>query len=160
MKNRWDILIDLINKIQAKNIVEIGVSVGKNATEIIQKCKLNNFYLVDPDPHGVFNYGFFCNYPEAKFLRLRSIQASKCIEDNSLDIVYIDGQHNYESVIEDIMYWTPKIRAGGIICGHDYIVGYPVEEALKKIYADRLNEINLEEDVLENGLIKVWWKYV
>lgn len=41
--------------------------------------------------------------------------------DKSLDAVYIDENHIYERVKIDIEHWLPKIKDGGIICGHDYI---------------------------------------
>lgn len=41
--------------------------------------------------------------------------------DDSLDFVYIDANHNYENVIEDITLWNKKVRVGGVISGHDYI---------------------------------------
>ena len=44
--------------------------------------------------------------------------------DGSLCCVYIDADHTYESVTEDITAWLPKIRAGGVICGHDYSGGW------------------------------------
>lgn len=37
------------------------------------------------------------------------------------DFVYIDGDHEYDSVIEDILAWYPLVRSGGIIAGHDYV---------------------------------------
>jgi hypothetical protein len=41
-------------------------------------------------------------------------------QDLPIDIVYIDADHEYESVKADIEYWTPLVRSGGIIAGHDY----------------------------------------
>jgi hypothetical protein len=42
------------------------------------------------------------------------------IPDGSLDFVYIDGLHDFEAVILDIVYWSRKVRSGGIVSGHDY----------------------------------------
>ena len=42
------------------------------------------------------------------------------VEDRSLDLLFIDALHDYESVRDDISYWQPKVKHGGIICGHDY----------------------------------------
>lgn len=53
-------------------------------------------------------------------IRMLSIEASKLYEDESLDFVYIDGSHDYESVKEDILAWIPKVKIGGVIAGHDY----------------------------------------
>lgn len=45
----------------------------------------------------------------------------KQFADNSLDFVYIDGNHEFRHVVEDIAMWSKKVRAGGIVAGHDYI---------------------------------------
>lgn len=55
--------------------------------------------------------------------RLTSAEAAPQFEDNSLDFVYIDAQHHYEAVIEDLTLWAPKVRPGGVIAGHDYLDG-------------------------------------
>lgn len=41
-------------------------------------------------------------------------------EDNSLDWVYIDANHDLRHTIDDIDDWSKKVRPGGIISGHDY----------------------------------------
>ena len=53
-------------------------------------------------------------------VRKSSIDAAKDFEDKSVDIVYIDANHDYEEVKKDIVNWLPKIKNGGIISGHDY----------------------------------------
>ena len=37
-----------------------------------------------------------------------------------VDFVFIDAEHTYEGVRDDIIAWSPKVRPGGIIAGHDY----------------------------------------
>jgi hypothetical protein len=49
-----------------------------------------------------------------------SMQAAPLIADGSLGMVYIDAEHSYQSVRDDILLWRPKIRKGGILAGHDY----------------------------------------
>ena len=39
--------------------------------------------------------------------------------DEFLDFVFIDGDHSYEGCLMDLMLWTPKVRTGGFITGHD-----------------------------------------
>lgn len=46
--------------------------------------------------------------------------ASEVIADATLDFVFIDACHMYESVWQDIRLWAPKVRPGGLLCGHDY----------------------------------------
>ena len=49
-----------------------------------------------------------------------SHEAVKRFEDNSLDFVYIDGNHSYEHTVQDIALWSKKVRKGGIVYGHDF----------------------------------------
>lgn len=49
-----------------------------------------------------------------------SEDAVKDIPDNSLDFVYIDSDHSYDFVMQDMIIWGRKVRKGGIISGHDY----------------------------------------
>lgn len=53
-------------------------------------------------------------------IRKLSMDAVNDFENESLDAVYIDGNHRYDSVCNDIIKWLPKIKNGGIISGHDY----------------------------------------
>lgn len=52
-------------------------------------------------------------------LRNLSSDAASLFKDNSLDFVYIDGNHMYEYVLEDLKLWYPKIKPGGILAGDD-----------------------------------------
>lgn len=49
-----------------------------------------------------------------------SEDAIKDFEDDSLDFVYIDGNHELPYVLWDIIWWSKKVRSGGIVAGHDY----------------------------------------
>ena len=41
-------------------------------------------------------------------------------EDSSLDFVFIDGNHTFDYAVSDIIYWSYKVRKGGIVAAHDY----------------------------------------
>lgn len=55
-------------------------------------------------------------------LQMNSLQAAKLYKDASLDFVFIDAAHEYESVRADILAWLPKIKSGGYLAGHDYFM--------------------------------------
>lgn len=57
----------------------------------------------------------------AFMLRMRGEQACSFIYDKFLDFIYIDANHTYEAVKEDLKLWYPKIKSGGLIMGHDYL---------------------------------------
>ena len=50
----------------------------------------------------------------------RSVDVAKGYEDESIDLVFIDGAHDYGNVSADIAAWLPKVKPGGIVSGHDY----------------------------------------
>jgi predicted O-methyltransferase YrrM len=58
----------------------------------------------------------------ATIIRKKSIDGAKDIPDESLDFVYIDAGHDYNSVKEDVEAWVPKVKVGGIVAGDDYYV--------------------------------------
>lgn len=57
----------------------------------------------------------------ANIIKGFSTDVAKDFEDNSLDFVYIDGNHEYSHVVADISAWEKKVKVGGIVSGHDYI---------------------------------------
>lgn len=57
---------------------------------------------------------------DAIILRKTSEDALWDFEDESLDFVYIDGNHDFRYVAFDIEEWSKKVRKGGVVSGHDY----------------------------------------
>jgi len=99
-----------------------------------------------PDRHWHIIYGVARGITEfAKdrrtILRKDSVEAAGDVEDGSLDFVFIDADHSYEGALADIRAWVPKVREGGIVCGHDFDVPeYPmwgVRRAMKDYGMDR-----------------------
>lgn len=55
-----------------------------------------------------------------KLVRQMSMEAVIDVPWDSLDFVYIDGNHNFDYVMQDIIEWSKCVRSGGVVSGHDY----------------------------------------
>lgn len=145
------------------HIVEVGAWKGQSsaylAVEIINSGKNIKLDVVDtwigegmlmdlwdaPDHDFVKHNGdflpvFIKNIEPVKHVitpvRSTSASASQLYEDKSLDFVFIDANHSYESVSEDIKLWLPKIKDTGIMGGHDYNDGWPgVKKAINENFS-------------------------
>ena len=118
-----------------KIIVEVGTEQGKFAAEICRDNPSAKLYCVDPymaydryEQHQTQEklerfYGeaqarlALCN---VVFVRAPSLEGVELFGDGELDAVFIDANHAYEYVKADIEAWAPKVRAGGMVAGHDY----------------------------------------
>ena len=63
-----------------------------------------------------------------KLVWVKNFSSEAVIEINeSVDFVYIDGNHQLEFVTEDIENYFPLVRQGGILGGHDFYNGFQKE---------------------------------
>lgn len=120
-----------------KEGVEVGTYRGQFAEVLLKSNPNLHLTCVDPwTPYEGYNehQGKFRAmnkyYEDAKarlkpynctLMREYSALAAEQIEDESLDFVYIDGNHTLPYVIQDLYSWEPKIKKGGVLCGHDYL---------------------------------------
>lgn len=113
---------------------EIGVYKGQ-FTERFCKAGLK-MYAIDPwriyddykNPKGQkrldFQYEHTCRVLkpyDCTIIRKTSMEALTDIKDESLDFVYIDGNHEFKYIAQDISEWAKKVRKGGVMSGHDYV---------------------------------------
>ncbi len=61
------------------------------------------------------------------------------VEKRPIDLLFIDADHYAESVYEDCYLWTPLVRPGGLICGHDWggMWGHEVREGVLRYFEGR-----------------------
>lgn len=127
----------LIELLPEKSVVaELGSFSGESAIQFLGSQKISVLVCVDLwaggyDP-GDLASGADMEAAEASFhvlvnddprvrvLRKDTQAAAQDIEDGMLDLVYLDANHKYEAVVTDLWAWIPKIKAGGLIAGHDY----------------------------------------
>lgn len=147
-------LYKIFAELEYTNGAEIGVASGRNARDMFRAVPGLHLYLVDPYA-AYFRYSqALCdkrykgmtrlleNYTKT-VLRMPSLEAAQQVEDESLDFVYIDGDHRFDAVMMDILLWAPKVRAGGIVSGHDFYHFYQsgvVDAVYAYTRAHRINQ--------------------
>ena len=110
---------DLVAAIRPKLIVELGVYNGLSFFTFCQSMVENN---IDGVAYGVdcWEGDARVNYRGNTYLlRMFFNEALRHFEDNTLDLLHIDGLHTYEAIQEDFTNWYPKVKPGGIILFHD-----------------------------------------
>jgi hypothetical protein len=128
------------NKLVNPKILEICVFKGDFLNFIITNCNVGSIDAVDlfegvtcsgdADGNNVINYDVgrsyneLCErYKDTSSIRLHKMRSDIFLslqEDNTYDIIYIDGDHSYEGVKSDLLSAYNKIKNGGYIMGHDY----------------------------------------
>jgi hypothetical protein len=129
-------LAELFGELGFKRGAEIGVESGEYSEVLCKAIPVVELYSIDAwkayrgyrdHVNQVKIDGFYETALKrlapynCRLMRMFSMQAVKHFKDDSLDFVYIDGNHNFESVTNDIAEWSKKVRPGGIISGHDYV---------------------------------------
>ena len=126
-------------------IAEIGVFKGHFALELLKRNP-KHLYLIDcwtqgpmvsgdqdgnnvervPDCEQLYNNlkEQLKFYPNVLMHRQYSTDFLPLLKDNTLDVVYIDGDHSYEGVKKDLEFSYPKVKKYGWIMGHDYEMNY------------------------------------
>jgi hypothetical protein len=71
-------------------------------------------------------------------VRLDTADAGGLFADASVDAVYFDADHSREGLARDLAAWMPKVKADGLLCGHDYGEGFPgVVGLVDEVFPDR-----------------------
>ncbi|KKM96434.1 hypothetical protein LCGC14_1178130 [marine sediment metagenome] len=137
---------------------EIGVERGRNSKSILKELNIEKLYLIDPwinyeeidnnwtniDENYKYVLREFEKNKKVEIIKYYSDYAVNLFKMDSLDFVYIDANHSYEYVYQDISIWFPKVKKGGVIAGHDILLKnntyYEVLEAVKNFcYRNNIN---------------------
>jgi len=145
-KNLTQGLLDLISHInniyptKSMILLEIGAYAGESTSVFCQHFKS----VTSIDPHNITDsnfatgnevHGAFCfrmkPYTNYTTIRKTSDDAFEELANQQFDVVYIDGNHEYDYVKRDILNYQKLIKPNGFITGHDYEDGWPgVEKAV------------------------------
>jgi hypothetical protein len=138
--DRFTFCIELINEFSLKNIAELGVYRGDFAKELLEKStSIEEYTMIDPwrnlskwnKPANKDNNTFEEFYLETmqktdfakekrKVLRGKTTEVINDIKDNSLDFIYIDGDHTLKGITIDLINLWPKVKENGFIVGDDF----------------------------------------
>lgn len=104
---------------------EVGVNQGKYSAYLLETVPGLKLYSID-NWEGKYQGAEeiatekLSKYPGSTILRGDSVEVSSRIADETLDFIYIDGDHTEWGVERDLKAWMPKVKKGGIISGHDW----------------------------------------
>lgn len=129
--NRVDLAM-LFNELGCQVGAEIGVLRGDYSRVICENNPEAKLYCVDEwkayrnHPHQEELDAAFAETVEklegfdVTYLRMTSMEAIEKIPNDSLDFVYIDANHEWNHIAQDLYWWSRKVKPGGIVSGHDY----------------------------------------
>ena len=155
--------VDLINEKKYRIGAEIGVRSGAYSKYLIENSNLTILFSIDPwEKNPELRDGAKAMYATA----CENLKNSRCkmlknynekiideFKDGSFDFVYIDAQHDYDSVKKDIANWYPKLISGGIMAGHDFLnPDYGVQAAVYEFCNEHGIEVfTIQEDKEEDA---------
>jgi len=176
MNNRTE-LAKYFNKLGFKRGAEIGVADGRYSLTLCEN--IPNLELICVDPYKQYEDNVHDGSQKqldkclrtaierlekynAVFYKDMSLVAAERIVGGSLDFVYIDANHLFDYVMQDIIQWTKKVRKGGIVSGHDYwdIANFGVVDAVNiytKVHGYKLNIIEGVKSNKRSERSPNWW---
>ena len=128
-----------------RTAVEIGVNEGHNAVSMLVSYPKLTLYAVDHYKDMFLVWDGSDEFPEERkqlhkdkafkilntfnnngnkrchIVYKSSMEAVNDFPDNHFDYIYIDGDHRYEAVKDDLEKWYPKLKIGGVFAGHDFV---------------------------------------
>lgn len=135
---RFDLVKNSIKDIENGVFVEIGTHTGLLADFILENSVNSTLYCIDPytsyneyddalnNTTGDDAYSYTYNKLKSKygdrivFIRKFSRDAVQDIP-NEIDFLYIDGNHRYSYVLNDLELFYPKVKKNGLILGDDAV---------------------------------------
>jgi len=145
--------------------LEIGVWSAVCATYLLEKYPGMVYDGVDPyeafqdvnqervDIAKTIGLARLEKFPNATLHIGTSAKASLRFADGGLDLVFIDGNHSYESCLQDMQLWWPKVR--GVMAGHEYALG--IDHSYNGVVRAVRDFCAAEHLTYQGGDQMVWW---
>lgn len=144
----YGVFSDMINENGYKIVAEVGCGYGQHSKYILKTTNIDKLFMIDSYKYydnDLFSYSIkniiipsytleqkfddFSKMVEndvkefgnkVQFVRTSSTEAVEYFPDNILDAIFIDANHEFEYVLQDLNMWWPKVKNGGIMAGDDY----------------------------------------
>lgn len=163
-KKAFDLFINMLKASGKQNMtgIQIGCYAGQSTEFFINSELFELFYCIDPWTNGydakdeannsveqaekVFDEKFKNN---KKIIKIKeySWNAINNFQDESIDFIYIDGNHQYDAVKKDLELYYPKIKNGGIISGHDYCLYWNgVKKAVDEFFKNKFSFVTFSDN--------------
>lgn len=127
-----------IHKKEISQLNEQGLTLFDSFTENIKECNVND--IIVP-------------------IVSTSCDASKNVDNNTIDFIYLDASHDYESVKKDIENWLPKMKRGSIMTGDDYVDCWPgVIEAVNQVFSEIGKKVDFGGYKNETNSLGTQWR--
>jgi predicted O-methyltransferase YrrM len=153
-------------------IVEVGCWLGRSSTYVARLCRVRGAELICVDTWSGSSDRFdaayrellgqrdvaaaFCDHMDAlgvrpQCIRELSTDAANRFDVASVDLVFLDASHDHDAVVADLEAWSPRLREGGVLAGHDFSDRHPgVVAAVEAFAHEHGREVRREAG-------SVWW---
>ena len=155
-KKQAEFLYRLVNKFNPKTLVELGTSLGLTSLYVSKAIPKSTLYTIEGCPN-LFNFSkkLFQRQEAKNIISLNGNFNSELLEllskIDSLDFLYIDGNHAYEPTMAYFKMALQKKNASTIIVFDDIYWSNEMERAWKEICAN--TEVTLSLDLFYFGII-------
>lgn len=166
--------IPYLNRMRQDKIkgIEIGTGRGEGSYLILEKCsKVEKLYTVDPFKEYMDWVGVIEQKDQTKFeeiaktnlsefgdrvemIKKSSDEAASMFEDNSMDFIFIDGDHSADQVKRDCINYYPKLKVGGLFAVHDSNLNM-VKDGLKQFRDEKKVRVPIQ---LIGSSVSFWYK--
>jgi len=176
-------LAQLINELDLKVGIEIGVDEGAFSEFLLQNSNLQILHSIDAWSTETSKTLSLCAARSARLMAGRgqdyrnveilakerlsvfgarsnviksiSWDASSLFENDSVDFIYFDGSHTTKGFGKDMRCWVPKVKKGGLLAGHDYC--YKHNYGVIEVVDDFMQKYGLKLNITKERISPSWW---
>src|SRR5438105_11708592 len=112
----------LLRDMKAKVVLEIGVFDGEHLKWLLQQTNGGVAIGVDIEYTKARDHGTFVFVGDSHDARTL-LRVTEFLDGRKVDVLFIDGDHEFEGVVKDFSMYSQLVRSGGLVCFHDIVPG-------------------------------------